>query len=116
MDTPHEVPTIVQIKHILQYESDKLTPSMAHQFLLIVSSVASEFRTQAGQLEAKYALMKADFIKQDMTGVKAKALASGSETGMLWAEIKEEIRGLDEIAKALKKSLQHFENEGKGIY
>lgn len=109
-------PTTEHIKHILKHEPDKITPKDAHEYLLVVSSVSSELRTTAGQLEAAYAIAKADFIKGGMTGIKAKALTDGTETGVTWAQVVQEIRGLDEIAKALKKSLQHFENEGKNIY
>jgi|TARA_R100001530_G_scaffold125541_1_gene94103 hypothetical protein len=116
MDTPDRVLSIGEIKRRLKEEAHLIIPKDAHEYLLFVTAEASDLRDAAGELEAKFAMYKADLIREGNNGIAAKALAEGSEVGMQWAVVMQSIRGLDGIAQALKKSLHHLENNAKGIY
>jgi hypothetical protein len=93
---------------------DTMTPSEAKNAVLTIAAQLSRCRTRLGELRALYAKTKAELLGGGNKISEIKILADASDVGQEIFILDDYTQGLDEVLKALKKSIQIMHEEVRG--
>lgn len=93
-----------------------MTPREVTEAYMYLSAVFAERSQMLASVLADLAVVEAKHVEDGTTAAAAKVLTNASPAGQSVLRLKGEVKGLEEMIKALKKAQQFYADEAKNIY
>lgn len=93
-----------------------LAPREVTEAFMFLSAVYAERSQLLASALADLAIVEAQHIEQGTTSAAAKVLTNATPAGQSVLRLKGEVKGLEEMIKALKKAQQFYADEAKNLY
>lgn len=93
-----------------------MTPREVMEAYMFMAAFYAERSSLLADAMAQLVVIESSFVEKGVTSAAARTMASATEGGRLIMQLKGEVKGLEEMIKALKKAQQYYAEEAKNNF